>query len=179
MMTNKLPQTLPVLLAVALAGLVSTSALADKIKDAGSMDVVYANKDAQPIPDQENHVLLLTESNGTSVNPGGLVDGFSVSIRELADLRQGSGSHQGYVIYQKDSDQEVVKFDGLVTTTMKNGQPNTTFKGTYVIVNGVGPLAGIEGEGTYAGYFTTADKYHVDWQGTRSAPKNAMADTKN
>jgi hypothetical protein len=100
-MTNKLAHTLPVLLAVALAGLVSTSALADKIKDAGSMDVAYAKKDAQPIPDQENHVLLLTESNGTSVNPGGLIDGFSVSIRELADLRQGSGSHQGYVIYQR------------------------------------------------------------------------------
>jgi hypothetical protein len=34
------------------------------------------------------------------------------------------------LIYAKGSDQQVVKIDGMVTTTMKDGQPNTTFKGS-------------------------------------------------
>ena len=35
-------------------------------------------------------MLILSESAGTSTNPGGFVDGFSVSIRDLVDLRQGT-----------------------------------------------------------------------------------------
>jgi len=97
-------------------------------------------------------------------------------VFEIADLRQGKGPHQGYVIYAKGSDRQVVKFDGTVTTTMKDGKPNTTMKGKYVLVNGTGALAGIEGEGTYAGYFTAEDKFHVDWEGSRSQLKGAVAE---
>ena len=138
-----------------------------KVKDAGSIDAAYVKRDMQPI--QEGHALLLTESNGTSANPGGLVDGFSVSVREIGDLRQGNGPQQGYTIFIKGPDQEVVRFEGMVTTTMKDGKPNTTMKGTYAIVGGTGKLAGIEGGGTYTGYFTAEDKFRIDWEGTRSA----------
>ena len=69
------------------------------------------------------------------------------------------------MIYSKGSDQEVVKFDGMVTTTMKDGKPNTAMKGKYSIVSATGALAEIKGEGTYSGYFTAEDKYHVDWEG--------------
>ena len=61
------------------------------------------------------------------------------------------------LIYAKGSDQQVVKIDGMVTTTMKDGQPNTTFKGKWVVVNAKGALAGIKGEGTYSGQFTAED----------------------
>ena len=111
----------------------------------------------QPIPDQDSHALILTEAAGTSTNHGGLLDGFPVSVRDLVDLRQGTGPQQGYVIYSKGADQEVLKIDGMVTTTMKDEQPNTTFKGNWVIVSGAGALSGIEGSGTYTGYFTAAD----------------------
>ena len=168
----KLAQSIGTLLAITLAGFVSTSAFADKIKDRGSIDAAYAKRDAQPI--SEGHMLVLSESNGTSANPGGLVDGFSVSVRDFTDLRQGTGSQQGYVIYTKGSKRQVVKINGTVTTTTKDGKPNTTFKGTYTITASDGTL-GIKGQGTYSGYFTAEDKFHVDWEGTRSSAKNAMA----
>jgi hypothetical protein len=172
-MMTKLANMLVVLSAMAAIGLASTDALAGKIKDAGGFASTYVKRDMQPIPDQDGHALMLTESGGTAASPGGLLDGFSVITREIADLRQGNGTHQGYSIFSKGSDQQVVKFEGLVTTTMKDGKPNTTMKGTYNIVSATGALAGIEGSGTYSGYFTAEDKYHIDWAGTRSAPKVA------
>jgi hypothetical protein len=177
-MMTKLAYSLSILCAMAALGLAPAGALADQVKDSGSIDAAYVKRDVQPIPDQEAHVLLLSESTGTSANPGGLLDGFSVSIREILDLRQGTGPQQGYVIYSKGSDQQVVKIDGMVTTTMKDGRPNTTFKGSWTIAGGAGSLAGIEGKGTYAGYLTAEDKFHVDWEGTRSAAKEAIADSK-
>ena len=80
------------------------------------------------------------------------------------------------MIYSKGADQEVLKIDGMVTTTMKDEQPNTTFKGNWVIVSGAGALSGIEGSGTYTGYFTAADKFHVDWEGTRAKRKAGVAE---
>jgi hypothetical protein len=158
--------------ALATIGFNPTAAVAGEVKDSGSIDAAYVKRDMQPI--SETHVLVLTESNGTSSNSGGLVDGFAVSIREMADLRQGNGPQQGYVIYSKGSERQVVKIDGAVTTVMQDGQPKTTFKGTYTIVPDEGTI-GVGGKGTYSGYFTAADKFHVDWEGTRSTQKDAMA----
>jgi hypothetical protein len=179
-MMTKLAQSFAMLSVVASIGLVSTAALAEKIKESGSIDAAYVKKDAQPIPDQEGHMLSLTDAQGVNKNTGGTgyLDGFSANVRDFADLTQGNGPHQGYVIYAKESDQQVVKIDGMVTTTMKDGRPNTTFKGKWVIVDGKGALAGTKGEGTYSGYFTAEDKYHVDWEGTRSDTKAASADAK-
>jgi hypothetical protein len=103
------------------------------------------------------------------------VDGFDFSIREALDLRQGSGSQRGYVIYSKGSDMLVIAIDGNVTTTMKSGQPNTTVKGNWTVAGGQGPLAGTKGKGTYSGYFTSPEKFHVDWTGRFSFGKEARA----
>ena len=78
------------------------------------------------------------------------------------------------MIYSKGSDQLVDRIDGIVTTILKDGQPKTTFEGKWVIINGTGALAGIEGEGTYTGYFSADDRFHVDWEGSRSRPKGAV-----
>jgi hypothetical protein len=78
------------------------------------------------------------------------------------------------VIYSKGADQRVDRFEVMVTTILTDGHPKTTFKGKWVIINGMGALAGIEGEGTYAGYFTAEDRFHVDWEGSRSQPKGAV-----
>ncbi|MGH6803566.1 MAG: hypothetical protein ACREC3_09395 [Methyloceanibacter sp.] len=165
-------RSIALIAATTMLGLSPAGALADMVKDSGSIDAAYVKRDAQPI--SEGHVLVLSESSGTSANPGGLVDGFSVSIRDVADLRQGNGPQQGYVIYTKGSERQVVRIDGTVTTTMKDDKPNTTFKGIYTIVAGDGTL-GVDGQGTYSGYYTAADKFHVDWEGTRTAQKDAMA----
>ena len=157
---------------IAVLAVSSTQTLADMVKDSGSIDAAYVKRDAQSI--SEGQMLVLSEFSGTSANPGGLVDGFAVSIKEVVDLRQGNGSQQGYVIYTKGSERQIVKIDGAVTTVMQDGQPKTTFKGNYTIAAGDGTL-GINGQGTYSGYFTAEDKFHVDWEGTRTVQKDAMA----
>ncbi len=173
-MLTKLAQSFVTLTALVAAGLVTTSASADKLKDSGSVDMAYVKYCGQPIPDQDGHMFVFREGEGTSTNKGGLVDGFSVRFREIADLRQGTGAHQGYVIYSKGSDQRVDRIDGIVTTILKDGQPKITIEGKWVMVNGTGVLAGIEAEGTYAGYFTAEDRFHVDWEGSRSQAKGAV-----
>lgn len=155
-------------------GLVTPSASADKLKDSGSVDMTYVEHCGQPIPDEDDHMFVFNVGEGTSTNKGGLVDGFSVRFWEITDLRQGGGIQQGYVTYSKGSDQRVDRVDGIVTTILKDGQPRTTFEGKWVMIKGTGTLAGIEAEGTYAGYFTADDRFHVDWEGSRSQPKGAV-----
>ena len=88
---------LAVLSAVAAMGFASMSALAESVKDTGSYEANYTKRDMQPIPDQDGHVLMLTETSGTATNPGGHLDGFSMIQRETADLRQGNGPHQASI----------------------------------------------------------------------------------
>jgi hypothetical protein len=172
-MIRKVAHMIAVLSAIAAMGLAPTSALAESVKDSGSYDATYTKRDIQPIPDQDGHVLMLIEATGTATSSGPL-NGFSVTERETADLRQGNGPQQGYVIFAKGSDQLIVKFQGNITTTLKDGQPNTTMKGSYAIVSATGALAGMQGEGNYSGYFTAEDKYHIAWEGTRTLQKGAM-----
>jgi hypothetical protein len=173
-MFGKLAHVFLALSAIAAIGFASTSTLAESVKDAGGYDATYAKRDMQPIPDQDGHVLMLIEATGTAVSPGGPLDGFSVTERETADLQQGNGPQQGYVIFEKGADRLIVKFEGNITTTMKDGKPNTTMKGSYAIDSATGALAGTQGKGNYSGYFTAEDKYHIDWDGTRSVQKGAM-----
>jgi hypothetical protein len=81
------------------------------------------------------------------------------------------------VTYSKGSDQRVDRIDGVVTTTLQDGQAKTTFEGRWVMINGAGVLAGIEAEGTYVGYFTAEDRFRVDWEGWRSQPRGAITET--
>ena len=174
-MFTKLHTSLFALCAIIALGLMPSTALAGGDKDAGSMEGEVVKRDVQPIPDQDGHLLILGESKGKASNPGGPVDGSDFSVREALDLRQGSGSQRGYVIFSKGSDQRVVAIEGNVTTTMKNGQPNTTVQGNWTIVGGQGARAGEEGKGTYSGYYTSPEKYHVDWTGELSSKKEANA----
>jgi hypothetical protein len=173
-MIRKMSHTLVILSAMTAMGFAPTSVLAESVKDTGGYDATFSKRDMQPITDQDGHVLMLTEASGTATNPEGPLDGFSMIQRETADLRQGNGPHQGYVIFSKGPDQLIVKFEGNVTTTMKDDQPNTTMKGSYAVVSATGALAGSKGEGSYSGYFTAEDTFHVDWNGTRSVQKGAM-----
>jgi hypothetical protein len=178
-MIRKLAHTLVILLAMAAMGFAPTNALAESVKDTGGYHAHYSKRDMQPIPDQDGHVLMLTVASGLATSPGGPLDGFSITEHQTADLRQGNGPQQGYVIFGKGfdprgKDRLIVRFQGNVTTTLKDGQPNTTMKGRYAIVSASGVLAGMQGEGIYSGYFTAKNKYRIDWDGTRTVPKGAM-----
>jgi hypothetical protein len=172
-----LMRAIPLIAALSIIDLGSTNALAESVKDTGSYDAAYTKKDMQPI--QDGHALVLNEAKGTAVQPGGPLDGFSVIERGIADLNQGNGPQQGYVIFSKGSDQQIVSYEGKVTTTMEDGRPNTTMKGQYTVVSATGALAGTQGEGSYSGHFTAEDKYQIDWEGTRTLQKGAMASPDN
>ncbi|MEE8192471.1 MAG: hypothetical protein V3T74_06970, partial [Gemmatimonadales bacterium] len=144
---------------------------AGNTKDSGSMDMTYAQRHVIPVGDAEGHILMLTEAVGTHQNTGGttFLEGFSVTIRELDDLRQGNGPQEGYVIFTNGSDGQVVRFEGMVATVLaEDGTPRTSMKGEWAIIKGSGRYEGIKGDGTYAGYFTAEDKFHVDWEGWHS-----------
>ena len=47
----------------------------------------------------------------------------------------------------------------------KEGKPNITFKGTFTWTKGMGKYAGIQGTGTYSGYFTSETDLVADWKG--------------
>ena len=147
------------------------SAFAGQKQESGSFDGAYVKREVQPIA--EGHILMLDEATGTNKG-GGRLDGFSVSCREIADLDKGNGPHSGYCLFAEGSDEQTVKFNGKVATEMKDGHPNTRMAGNWVVVSAAGTLTGSHGEGTYSGYFTAEDKYHIDWKGRLEGPA-AMA----
>ena len=124
------------LTACAVLALMASAVSAMEMKDSGSFDAAYVKRDVHPI--DQDHVLILSNSKGTSKNPNGYLDGFATTISDLVDLTQGNGSQQGYVVYSNGADQEIVKISGTVTTKMKDGHPDTSFQGTWVIVKATG-----------------------------------------
>jgi hypothetical protein len=168
-----------ILSAIALIGIAS-NVMAEEVNDSGRMAGTYVKRDVQPIPDQTDHILLLSDSLATNENTGGsgFLDGFSANIREIMDLSRGTGPTQGYVIFSKGPDQFVVKLSGQVSTTLVKNQPKTTIEGTWTSVNGTGALAGVEGHGTYSGESMPEDKFVVKWNGTRSQFEDAIAQSK-
>jgi hypothetical protein len=67
-------------IALTVGGLISTNALAEKIKDSGSVEMAYVKHCGQSIPDQSDHRFGFNEGEGISTNKGGLIDGFSVRV---------------------------------------------------------------------------------------------------
>jgi hypothetical protein len=147
--------------------LIVSPAFAEQKEESGSVDLTYVKRDVQTIA--EGHTLMLADATGTNQG-GGRLDGFSVSAQEIGDINNGNGSNSGYAIFSKGNDEQTAKFNGKIATEMKDGHPNTTVSGNWQVVAAKGTVAGSRGEGTYTGYFTAADKYHIDWKGKFEGP---------
>ena len=162
-------RSIALIAAMAMIGLSPAGALADMVKDSGSLDATFVKREMQPIPDQDGHVLDPDRScrNQHQSQADCLTDS-QVSVRELVDLRQGNGPQQGYVIYSKGADQ-AGRQDRRHGDDDHEGWPaEHDLQGQLGYRRGAGALTGVEGSGTYTGYFTAADKFHVDWEGTRT-----------
>ncbi|MGH8719056.1 MAG: hypothetical protein ACREV0_08975 [Burkholderiales bacterium] len=106
-------------------GILSLAAAA-AFADSGSMTMKYAKVEPIPIGDKEGHIIFLGESNGKNV--GGAVDGAEVKLHDFVDIIQGNGIHRGYVIFNKNGDVKLAKFDGKITTVMSpDNKPQTSF----------------------------------------------------
>ncbi len=143
-------------------GILSLTAAA-AFADSGSMTMKYSKVEPIQIGDKEGHIIYLGESAGS--NKGGTVDGAEVKLHDFVDITQGNGIHRGYVIFNKNGDMKLAKFDGKITTVMSaDNQPLTSFAGTYTDVHGTGAYASRIGlTGKYTGSFTSQTDFVAEW----------------
>jgi hypothetical protein len=128
----------------------------------------YSQQHALPVADAAAPVLLLSEATGTNRNTGksDYMAGAEVINREIADLTQGNGPHQGYITFAKDADTTVNRWRGKVVTTLgSDQQPTTRFEGTWTKLSGRGKYEGVTGSGTYKGRMLSPTEYTVEWSG--------------
>lgn len=135
---------------------------------AGKITAKYTVMDSLVVSASDGHLLTLGQSEGSNANLGKtpFFDGAVVINLSYSDLVKGNGLHQGYIRFMKAGDGVTAKWNGKVTTVMTpEGAPNTTFEGVFIYVNGNGMFAGIKGQGTFRGAFTSKIDYTVEWQG--------------
>ncbi|HEY7634497.1 MAG TPA: hypothetical protein VH763_03070 [Gemmatimonadales bacterium] len=134
----------------------------------GVFTMKVAQQHALPVGDQTGPILLLTQSAGTNRSTGSseYMDGAQVINREIADLTQGNGPHQGYVTQIKGADTSVTRWQGKVTTTLGSDQkPATSVEGTWTKVSGTGKYQGVTGAGKYKGRMLSQSEYTIEWSG--------------
>lgn len=160
-----------VVIAVLATSAATLTRHSDAIKISGSAELTYSKQHAIDVPDRSGHQVLAGETKGTNKNTSGsdFMSNAPVINVEMADLTQGTGTHQGYYTMGKGGDTLVAKWGGKVTTTMSaEGQPNTVFSGKWDYVYGAGQYANVKGNGTYKGQFLAKDRYAVTWEGSYS-----------
>jgi hypothetical protein len=151
-----------------LAGLVAYGPAPERIPVSGVFTMKYTQQQALPVSDAAGPVLLLNQSAGTNRNTGtsDYMPGGEVINREIAELTQGNGPHQGYITEIKGADTSVARYEGHVTTTLGPDQkPATRFEGKWTKVSGSGKYDGVAGNGTYKGQMLSPTEYTVQWSG--------------
>lgn len=131
----------------------------------GKFSTTLVSQNVLPI-DERGHILRLAEATG--INKGGFLDGWTANNKEIDDLTQGNGTQSGHLVFTKEAESVSVAWHGSITTVLgENKQPITTFNGKWSFSGGTASNSGIQGGGTYKGYFTSETEYTVEWIGFR------------
>jgi hypothetical protein len=156
-------------LALLAAGSIAMSvpAYADPIS--GAITLKVAKQEVLPVTAQSGDMLMLVETHGTNKSTNWMDDAQVVN-KEIDFLLQGNGPQHGYITFAKGDDTVDVKWSGMVSTAMANGQPQISFHGTWQQLKGTGKYQGIQGKGSYKGHFISQTEYVVDWVGHSSVP---------
>jgi hypothetical protein len=152
------------------------SPMRERLQISGVFSLKVGQQQALPVATPADPVLLLTQSSGTNRNTGksAYMDGAQVTNREIADLTQGNGPHQGYITEILGADTSVARFQGKVTTTLGPDQkPVTRFEGSWSKIKGTGQYEGVTGAGSYKGRMISPTEYTVEWSGEISSPRTA------
>lgn len=120
---------------------------------------------AASIANTDGYAVMLSETTCTS--SGGFIEDATVSNPEIANLHQGNGDNSGYYTITDGTDSTIARWNGKVTTVMKEGNPMTSSKGQWEYVGGTGKYKDIKGKGEFNSYFTSATEYTVDWKGKK------------
>lgn len=158
------------------AATLETAPLTDRVQISGVFTMQVGQQQALPVASPADPILLLTRSSGTNRNTGKspYMDGAEVTNREIADLTQGNGPHQGYITEVQGSDTTVTRWQGKVTTKPGPDQkPVTTFAGSWSKIEGTGRYEGVTGTGSYSGRMSSSTEYTVEWSGEISTPRTA------
>jgi hypothetical protein len=150
------------------------------VRELSAISGVFSLKVGQqqtlPVASPADPVLLLTQSSGTNRSTGksAYMDGAEVINREIADLTQGNGPHQGYITEFKGPDTTVTRYQGKVITTLGPDQkPVTRFEGTWSKLKGTGRYLDVTGAGSYKGSMISPTEYTVEWSGEIATPRTA------
>jgi hypothetical protein len=168
------------LVALGVPAITATSLDTDPTRERAQVSGVFSMKVGQqqalPVAGPADPVLLLTQSSGMNRNTGKVayMDGAEVINREIADLTQGNGPHQGYTTEIHGPDTSVARYQGKVVTTLGPDQkPVTRFEGSWSKFKGTGRYEGVTGAGSYQGRMTSPTEYTVEWRGEISTPRTA------
>jgi hypothetical protein len=148
----------------------------ERTQVAGVFSMKVGQQNALPVADQAGPILLLTQAAGTNRSTGKseYMDGAQVMSREIADLTQGNGPHQGYITEIKGADTSVARYQGTVVTTLGPDQkPATSFEGTWTKLSGTGKYQGVSGSGRYKGRMVSPTDYTVEWSGEIATQRTA------
>ena len=158
------------------AATLGSDAARERLQVSGVFSLKVSQQQALPVASPAEPVLLLTQSSGTNRNTGtsAYMDGAEVINRQIADLTQGNGPHQGYITEILGADTTVTRWQGKVTTTLGPDQkPITRFEGSWSKLKGTGQYDGVTGAGSYRGRMTSPTDYTVEWSGEISTPRTA------
>jgi hypothetical protein len=151
-----------------IAGVLGSAETQERIPISGVYSMKYSQQHTSPVADAAGPVLILNEAKGTNRNTGksDYMADSEVIIREIADLTQGNGPHQGYSIQATGRDTTVSRWQGKVVTKLGSDQkPSTSFGGTWATVSGGGRYKGATGSGTYRGRMLSPTEFTVEWSG--------------
>lgn len=131
----------------------------------GQSNMTAEQQHALPVNEANGHMLLLMQDSGPMKSTGLFGDG-SATDQGMNRLYQGNGEGQGYYTIKTDEGTSVAQWQGTVSTVVKDGVPNTSFKGTWKLISGSGKFENIKGRGVYDGYFTSESTRVINWKGT-------------
>jgi len=175
-MPNRRAVPQAVLVAIPLAALLAWSPQEAKSRIAGTFTATIASHQDLPVTDAPMHALALVESRGTNRSTGDteyMAQGEIVN-REISDLTQGTGPHQGYITFVQGADTTISRWSGKVTTVLDaDHKPSTTMAGTWTVIAGTGRYRRATGSGTYRGRMLSEQEVSVDWHGELAGAKVA------
>jgi hypothetical protein len=156
-----------------LAALITVPLLAFRhppasIRTGGTFTMTYTQQQVTPMGDVEGHIVIAGQAAGTGRSAGAspFMDGAVVTQVSLTELTQGSGPDQGYIVESKDGETSSTRYTGSVKTVPgPDGQPLTTFEGTWTKLGGSGRYAGVTGAGRYRGRMTAPNASVIEWEG--------------
>jgi len=163
------PAILKSTLGLLSAGLLAISVPVYAEAISGAMALTVTKQEVLPVTAQSGDLLMLVETHGTNKSSNWMDDAQVVN-KEIDFLLQGNGPQHGYITFAKGDDTVDVKWSGIVSTVMANGQPQISFHGTWEQLKGTGKYQGIQGKGSYTGHYISQTEYVVDWVGHSSVP---------